>query len=266
MQIKELELAELIYAREYIYEDNWFSGVHSHGHTEIFCITQGEGFFSLAGNRILVKKGDFLIVNANVPHTEFSSSEGAMGYIVLGIKNAELYISEQNEGFFHIRNSRLSLKGTGIFREILSEFEGKEALSEELCQGFLRVAILYILQNAENRVLIKEPSAVGSKECAEVKRYIDSHFKDAITLEKLSKIAHINKFYLVHSFKKAYGMTPINYLQLCRINEARHLLLETDMPVSQIAQAVGFSGASSFTQCFKKMVNLTPSQLRKTSK
>lgn len=259
--------AELLYAREDVYKNNWFSSVHSHSYTELFYITLGEGVFSIAGNRISVKAGDLLLINSNVPHTELSSEQNALGYIVLGVKSVEfVFENEENRDFLISRAPALIEKIAPIFKEILQEKEAGEQYGAELCQSLLQTVLYYILKNTGDSVSLTETARSVSKECAEVKRYIDSHFKENITLDILSKRAHINKYYLVHSFKKAFGMSPINYLQFRRITESRRIIVETDTPISQIAQIVGFTSQSSFTQCFKRIVNLTPTHLRKTSK
>ncbi|MBQ7800411.1 MAG: helix-turn-helix transcriptional regulator [Oscillospiraceae bacterium] len=259
--------AELLYAREDVYENNWFSSVHSHSYTELFYITLGEGIFSIAGNRISVKSGDLLLINSNVPHTELSSKQNALGYIVLGVKSVEfVFENEENRDYLMSCNPILTQKLAPIFREILQEKESGERYSSELCQSLLQTVLFYILKNTGDSISLTESERSVSKECAEVKRYIDSHFKEDITLDVLSRRAHINKYYLVHSFKKAFGMSPINYLQFRRITESRRIIVETDTPISQIAQMMGFTSQSSFTQCFKRIVNLTPTHLRKTSK
>ena len=258
--------AKLLYAREHIYENNWHSGVHSHAHAELFLITCGEGIFSIAGNDVSVSSGDFLFINPNTPHTEFSSKQNALGYLVVGVKNARLILEGQSERDFVLcKNSSLNAKISPLFSEIKCEFESKEKYSDKLCDALLKTLFLYLLKFFDSASYISEPSESVSKECAEVKKHIDSHFRENLSLDFLSRLAHLNKFYLVHSFKKAFGMTPINYLQFRRIAEGRRLLLETDMPISQIAQALGFASQSSFTQCFKNTVLLTPSEFRKSA-
>ena len=264
--LQSLKLAKLLYAREHIYENNWSSDVHSHSHTELFYITCGEGAFSIAGSNISVRAGDFLIINTNVPHTEVSSKQNSMGYIVLGVTNAGFIFKDQEKSdFMYSHENALSPTSPIIFKEIHEQFNSGEKYSSEICALLLETAILYLLKGIDKAELVSEPHRSVSKECAEVKRYIDSHYRETLTIDFLSKLSHLNKFYLIHSFKRAFGMTPINYQQFCRISEGRRLLTETNMPISQIAQALGFSSQSSFTQCFKKTVLLTPSQLRKSA-
>ena len=43
----------------------------------------------------------------------------------------------------------------------------------------------------------------------EIKRYLDNNYREDISLDTLAEVAHINKYYLAHTFQKAYGISPI---------------------------------------------------------
>ena len=55
----------------------------------------------------------------------------------------------------------------------------------------------------------------------EIKRYLDSNYREDISLDILAEIAHINKYYLAHTFQKEYGISPITYLNRRRIEESK---------------------------------------------
>ena len=73
-----------------------------------------------------------------------------------------------------------------------------------------------------------------------------------ITLQTLSDLTYLNKYYLVHAFKNYKGVSPINYLINRRLVEAKHLLATTNYPISKIAASIGFSSQSYFSQFRKK--------------
>lgn len=99
-----------------------------------------------------------------------------------------------------------------------------------------------------------------------MEQYINDHYAQDITLETLSSLVHINKYYLVHAFKSYKGISPINYLLQKRVEEARHLLDTTNYPVTKIAQIAGFSSQSYFSQAFKRMTGISPNAYRKLQK
>lgn len=60
-------------------------------------------------------------------------------------------------------------------------------------------------------------------------------------LDTLAEVAHINKYYLAHTFQKAYGISPITYLNRRRIEESKHMLGNTSYSLAQISELMGFS-------------------------
>ena len=76
----------------------------------------------------------------------------------------------------------------------------------------------------------------------------------------------MNKFYLSHAFKREYGVSPINYMISRRIDESKYLLAETDLSLSQIAQLLGFSSLSYFSQVFHRTQGISPKEYRQNQK
>ena len=70
-----------------------------------------------------------------------------------------------------------------------------------------------------------------------MKKYIEDHFKEEITLDQLSEAAFLNKYYLVHAFKKHFGVSPINYQLELRIEEAKMLLQNTNHRIMDIRRS-----------------------------
>ena len=85
-------------------------------------------------------------------------------------------------------------------------------------------------------------------------------------LEQLAQLAHLNKFYLAHAFRREFGTSPISYLISRRIEESRFLLRETDHTLSLIAQILGFSSLSYFSQCFRRVEGISPMEYRRRNR
>ena len=126
----------------------------------------------------------------------------------------------------------------------------------------MEILIIRLMRNIALAVPTESQIVSGNRQCASVKRYIDLHFKEALTLEQLAEDAHMNKYYLSHAFKREYGISPINYMITKRIEESKYLLAETDLSMSQIAQLLGFSSPSYFSQVFRRTQAVTPVEYR----
>ena len=98
----------------------------------------------------------------------------------------------------------------------------------------------------------------ASRECALVRRYIDEHYKEPLTLETLAGVAHVSRFYLSHAFAREYGIPPIRYLVERRVRESLHLLADTRLTLAEISEVLGFSSPSNFSQRFKASQGIPP--------
>ena len=248
------------------YGGDWHSVPHTHNHMELFYIVGGRGQFLIRDQLYPVNANNLVIINPNIPHTEVSLNAQPLEYIVLGVEGIELAGSEHSNGQFSILDHFESVEISGCLRNILREMEQKSTGYEDVCQAYMEILIIRLMRSTALSVP-SEPQVISkNQQCAQVKRYIDQHFKEMLTLELLAEEAHMNKFYLSHAFKKEYGVSPINYLISRRIEESKYLLAETDLSLSRIAQLLGFSSLSYFSQVFRRTQNVSPLEFRQSTR
>ncbi|NCB64095.1 MAG: AraC family transcriptional regulator [Clostridia bacterium] len=240
--------------------------MHTHACTELFYVVGGQGQFKVPGELLSVAADDLMIINPNVEHTEVSLNQSPLEYIVLGVEGLEFKAGEDNgSGYslFSLRSAREEM--LPYLRGMLREIETKQAGYEVVCQDLLEVLVVKLMRHTDFSLTVT-PGRQTSKECAVVKRYLDGHFKENITLDFLAELAHVNKYHLVHTFRREYGITPINYLIERRIQESKYLLGATNHSLSQIAQMLGFSSPSYFSQSFRKVTDMSPQEYRRASR
>ena len=95
-------------------------------------------------------------------------------------------------------------------------------------------------------------------------RYIDENYMREISLEELAQVCRTNKYYLSHMFSRNQGVSVGRYILCRRIDEAKKLLEQDDMLVSDVAGAVGFDDANYFSRVFKKETGQTPREFRRS--
>ena len=93
--------------------------------------------------------------------------------------------------------------------------------------------------------------------------YVRLNISRPISIEELSDCACLTKSYLIRSFRRTMGITPIQYVLRQKIQHAQSLLLGTNDSVASIALAVGFPDASYFTRLFHRQLGFTPIEYRK---
>ena len=248
------------------YGGDWHSVPHTHNHLELFYIIGGKGQFLINDQLYPVNTNHLVIINPNVIHTEVSLNAQPLEYIVLGVDGIELSISDTSDGQFCILDHFESLDIASCLRNILREMELKQPGHEDICQAFMEILIIRLMRSTGLSVPAETVSGSTNRQCAAVRRYIDLHFKEALTLDQLAEAGHMNKFYLSHAFKREYGVSPINYMISRRIEESKYLLVETDLALSQIAQLLGFSSLSYFSQVFHRTQGTTPKEYRQQQK
>jgi AraC family transcriptional regulator len=97
-----------------------------------------------------------------------------------------------------------------------------------------------------------------------VAQYIDEHLSEDISLATLAEVAKLSPYHFVRSFKQSFGLPPHRYLSRLRMEQAKSLLANPGMSVTQIGFRLGFSEASSFTTTFRKHAGLTPTAYRRS--
>lgn len=243
------------------FSSDWNSELHTHSCAELFFILDGHGHFRTLYEEFPISFQDLLIVNANIPHTEVSSLKSPLRYIVLGIEGLKAASPETGYIMLHLHDGWTELNSCVDL--MLQESSKTLPGHEDICRHLLEVVLIQLARQQDLSFSGEAPGPRASKECELIRRYIDNHFKEDLTLDHLAKLAHLNKYYLSHSFRREFGTSPINYLISRRVDESRFLLRKTDHSLSLIAEILGFSSLSYFSQCFRRVEGISPTEYRK---
>lgn len=255
--------AEILYITQSYYDHDWPSVLHTHHFTELFYVLDGEGMFLVEDKKIPVRADDLVIINPNVTHTEQCDTKQRFEYIVLGVSGLQFSNATGLHHNYSVHNFHSNKKEViFILQSILKEAQKKEENFLDVCQNLLDILLIYLMRKNES-AMIADDSKKASRECRFIEQYIDEHFSEDISLETLSSLTYMNKYYLVHAFKNYKGVSPINYLIDKRIQEAKTLLETTNFSIAKIAQHVGFSSQSYFSQIFRKVTGETPIKYKK---
>jgi AraC-like DNA-binding protein len=89
-----------------------------------------------------------------------------------------------------------------------------------------------------------------------------ANFNEPLDLAELAEVACISRFHFVRVFEEVTGTSPHTFLTSLRIERAKELLVDTDMPVTDVCMEVGYSSLGSFSTSFAELVGFTPSAFR----
>ncbi|MBR2466581.1 MAG: helix-turn-helix transcriptional regulator [Clostridia bacterium] len=108
-----------------------------------------------------------------------------------------------------------------------------------------------------------EASVIDDDKSDVIISYMLKNLDSRITLDTLCSLVHLEKSYLVRTFKSKTGKTPIEMLISFRMDKACDLVLSTDMKISDISELCGYRVQSFFIAEYKKHFSVTPSEHRK---
>ena len=91
-----------------------------------------------------------------------------------------------------------------------------------------------------------------------VTEYFAAHLAEDISLQTVSGLAKLCRSHFSRAFKISTGLAPHQWLVRARIDKAKHLLLDTDRPLAQIAIDVGFADQAHFTRTFRRQAGESP--------
>ena len=145
-----------------------------------------------------------------------------------------------------------------------SEEESIKDLILNICEVHTREELLNVLLNRCNKLIedINETSSNLSPVIKQVVSYIKNNFGEEMSLKTLSYKYNINSSYLGQIFLKEVGEPFNDYLNRIRNEEARNLILNTNLRIIDISQKVGYSDTSYFYRKFKAYYGLSPNKLR----
>jgi two-component system response regulator YesN len=121
-------------------------------------------------------------------------------------------------------------------------------------RGFQREQITIVRERLENEAI--RPIRIA-------KQYIEQHYNRQITLDDVCAAIGFSVSYFSTIFKRETGEGFSKYLTRVRMERAKELLQETNLPVSEICELIGYNDIKHFTGAFKKMTSLSPGQYRK---
>lgn len=150
--------------------------------------------------------------------------------------------------------------------EIAYELEGGDAGWRELIRSLVNQLAVYLLRahiNAQRSDEI-ELSRVGivDRRLRRAIEFMSDNCGRELSLAEIAGAAYLSEFHFARLFKKITGATPHAYLASLRIERARRLLAESDLPIAEVGAEVGYTSQSHFTKIFREATGMTPKAFR----
>ena len=139
----DFSTARLLYASSATYGPDWHSLPHTHDCIELFYVVSGVGQFRMGQDLLAVAKGDLVIINPQVEHTELSLYSHPLEYIVLGVEGLQFTAGTNGQyGVYNFHGGQEAV--LRILQAILQELEQRTAGYVQMCQLMLEMLLLLL--------------------------------------------------------------------------------------------------------------------------
>jgi AraC-like DNA-binding protein len=154
-----------------------------------------------------------------------------------------------------------------LFSKIYIEYVLKRPVGMFLIKTYLMQIFALVFENlAELSSSSEYRSSSDCRNISEIAGYIKDNVHMNFTLDQLSQMSGYSRFAFCRYFKSITGSTPIEFINNCKIQHARRLLLETNKSMKEICFECGFNNESYFFILFNKLTGSSPSKYRKQNR
>ena len=254
---------------------NFEAPAHWHDDIEFIAVQQGEMNYNVNGEIITVKENEGIFVNSRQLHCGFSRTKSECDFICILVHPMLLCVSRALE-----QNYVVPLLTAMPYIKLSADVPWQKALLGCITDMYrvrdeavapLTVSALFlktwsiIFANSNASV----PQRAPSSDFTTLKNmigYIQKFYREKISLADIALSGAVGQSKCCKLFDKYIGVTPNTYLTQYRLNQSMWYLKNTDMTITETAQAVGFSGSSYYAEAFRKWCNQRPSEYRKANR
>ncbi len=228
---------------------------HVHEEYCLGALHDGRRELCISGEIQSIGKGDIYIINPGEAHSS-ESSDTSESYSVLAIRSGALKKNRDDQEALP-RFQNVIRDQERLYREFLSVFDLLQSGTsseekESALYAFLAKLLTDYAQRGYTPGKPDNPPLV-----THLKAYIEKHFRELLSLERLSDDTGYSPFYLHNVFTRSMGISPRDFQMQKRIDHSKTLLRQGISLIDAGLEA-GFSDQSHFTRCFKKITGITP--------
>lgn len=154
-------------------------------------------------------------------------------------------------------NSLIPKNGTFVYDNLKDNIEQMNQLSYSNAPYIIKTAMFY-------RILSKLcKNNIDDSIAQKISMFITENCNQHISIDMLCKRFSFSKNHIINIFKNSFGLTPIVYLNIARLNKAEELLITTSEPIESISLSCGYQNYSHFYRQFMRKNNISPERFRK---
>jgi len=234
-------------------------------------VVGGKLDYFIGSNIYHIEAGDIVLLDRHEIHSAIFSSPDLTEGIVIEFRGSEtcdmlppecsfnpLGVFEDGGRVLHLEPGA-SAYAESLLMKILGEGQRDDTGADVVIRSLLMQLLVTLARHSANSEVCGGSTHTTVMQVAD---YICTNYADDISIGRLAGIFFISPFYLMKIFKKHTGFSIINYLNRVRVKESAKILERSDMSITDIAAAVGFSNITHFGRVFRQVMGDSPRNYR----
>ena len=255
--------------------NGFYMPFHAHEAVEIMYVISGECKVEMKDHCFFMKKGHFILIDAGVSHRLIVDKDCSCRML-----NVEFLFREKHVNFLSLKDLSSTDKALKAMLELhqpyillrdasdvqptlkslvleLDDQCHENDLMIHLLLSQILIRIARLIEETSQR--IPQQADFYVKKAVE---YIHHHYDCNLRVRDIASSVHLHPSYLHRIFKETMGRSLMEYLTHLRIEKAKRLLTQTDIPVTEVSDYIGISTCQYFSAIFKKHTGKTPLEFR----
>lgn len=256
---------------DFEFDTSEVQNTHFHQNLEIVYVLEGSVEVQIESETYNLKKGDFLLINANKRHSLRATKEEILlaSFRVNFTMLAEYMGTNQLLFWCNTTADRsesyVQLKK--VLDRMLNRFYDKEKEGaiylNSIYYEAIYLLVAYFMIKADD-ARMKENFTPDNSRIFEIQNYVQANYQKQLSLNDLAKKLYLSNAYLSKYIKKHFGLSFLEYVNNVRLFHAVDELVYSEKKITRIALDNGFPTTAAFNKAFKEIYNMTPSAYRST--
>ena len=251
--------------------------VHWHDEFEIIYVRSGfltvsisgESYIGKTGEAFVVSPGNLHLMGAQTGTVDYYTFLFPLKYISFRTDDMldEKLLEPLNSGHLMIC-PRVKDTAKELCEQLIEIYEAKkdESVSKITTQVRTKIILLqFILEMWKKGFVIENDTSGRNTIEKEMVSYIQQNFTGKISLREFGEQFHLSEKYISRYFKEHFHITLSQYVTYLRLEHAKQLLQDTDIPVTDVAMQSGYQNVSYFIRSFQKAYAVSPLKYRKNN-
>lgn len=256
-----------------VYSDQpTFHPPHTHVYYELLYVQAGAVLLNVRGIERRLNAGSLVFLNPFDEHaTRLCSGTYRRYYLLIPPMQLQSFCRDthllsvfrfRQDTFPHVLETGADKPRFDTCFDLLHQLAQRGGtLVEEEVEALL--TLLLLLANDKRPDMFLPAFADELLPMGEILDELDQHFAQPFSLQALAQRYHVSPGCLSSHFNRCVGMRPMQYVTLSRLTQARALLMQTELPVMEVAHRCGYRDVSSFVCRFREEFGITPLQFRR---